>query len=90
MTRLHVRVTPRASRDAVVRRDPGGTVHVRVTAPPADGAANAAVARLLAKTLGLPARDVTLVSGATSRLKVFDVPVDERELDSRLAPRPSL
>ena len=38
---------------------------VRVTAAPADGAANKAVLKLLAKTLSVPRSAVTLVSGAT-------------------------
>jgi len=83
--RLPVRVTPRASRDALAGFDADGVLLVRVTAPPADGAANAAVTRLLARALGLPGRDIVLVSGATSRLKLFDVPLSEDELRARLA-----
>lgn len=84
MARLHVRVTPRSSREAVEGFDMEGTLHVRVTAPPADGAANAAVAKLLARALGLPPRDVVLVSGATARQKVFDIPMDPADARSRL------
>ncbi len=83
--RLAVRVTPRATRDAVEGFDAEGSLRVRVTAPPADGAANAAVARLLAKALGLPGRDVVLVVGATARQKLFDIPLDMDELRRRLA-----
>jgi uncharacterized protein (TIGR00251 family) len=64
-----VRVTPRSSRDGVEGADEAGEVRVRVTAPPADGAANKAVLRLVAKTLRLPRGAVTLVSGASSRHK---------------------
>jgi len=85
MSRLTVRVTPRAARDAVEGLDEAGAVRVRVTAAPAEGAANAAVTKLLAKTLDLPSRDVVLVSGATSRLKVFDVPLAIEEVGRRLA-----
>lgn len=86
MTRITVRVTPRAASDRIDGFDTAGRVRVRVTAPPADGAANAAVAKLLAKALGLPARDIALVYGATSREKVFEVPVDSDEIQSRLEP----
>ncbi|MGI8926714.1 MAG: DUF167 domain-containing protein [Tepidiformaceae bacterium] len=86
MARIQVRVTPRASRDSIELL-PDGAIRVRVTAAPADGAANAAAARRLAKSLALPPRDVVLVSGATSREKVFDVPLDPAELRRRLQPK---
>jgi len=82
--RLTVRVTPRSAADRVEGFDAAGTLRVRVTAPPAEGAANAAVVKLLAKALGLPPRDVVLVSGATAREKVFDVPLDLRAVQARL------
>jgi len=66
-----VRVTPGASRDAVTID--GNTVHLRVTAPPSDGAANDAVLRLLAAALGRPPRDLTLLRGASARIKLIGV-----------------
>ncbi len=84
VTRIAVRVTPRASRDAIEGFDAEGVLRVRVTAPPADGAANAAVAKLLASALGLPGRDVLLVSGATARAKVFEIAMDADQLALRL------
>ena len=66
---IAVRVTPRSNRDAVEGTDESGAIRVRVTAPPADGAANKAVTRLLARTLGLPKSAVSVVSGASSRHK---------------------
>ncbi len=85
MARLTVRVTPRSSRDEVVAVGADGVVRVRVTAAPVDGAANAAVARVLAEALGLPARDVVRVSGGASRTKVFEVSLGEDELKARLS-----
>lgn len=82
--RLHVRVTPRASRDAIEGFDDAGVLRVRVTAPPADGAANKAVTKLLASALGIPQRDVMLISGGSSRLKVFEVPLSAEEVTTRL------
>ena len=83
--RLAVRVTPRANRDVVVGFDESGTLFVRVTAAPADGAANAAVVKLLAKIFGLPQRDIVMTSGATSRLKTFEVPMERDELEMRVS-----
>jgi uncharacterized protein (TIGR00251 family) len=70
--RVDIRVTPRASRTRLqgVRH---GRVIVAVTAPPVDGAANAAAARVLAETLGVPRGAVRIVSGETGRDKVVEV-----------------
>ncbi|WBL37578.1 DUF167 family protein [Tepidiforma flava] len=59
-------------------------MRVRVRAAPADGAANAAVAALLAKALGLPGREVVLVQGAASRVKVFEVGLTLEQVAARL------
>lgn len=64
-------MTPGASRDEV--RIVDGTVQLRVTAPPADGAANEAVLRLLAAALGRPMRDLTLLRGASARIKLIGI-----------------
>nr|WP_275671246.1 DUF167 domain-containing protein [Sphingopyxis sp. BSN-002] len=66
-----MRVTPGASRDAV--RIDGDLVQVRVTAPPADGAANDAVIALLAAALDRPRRDLSLLRGASSRIKLIGI-----------------
>ena len=64
-------MTPGASRDAVLIE--GEAVQLRVTAPPADGAANEAVLKLLAAALGRPPRDLTLLRGATARIKLIGI-----------------
>ena len=64
-----VRVTPRGGTDAIEGVDGAGALRIRVAAAPADGAANVALTRLLAKTLGLPRRAVTVTSGTSSRHK---------------------
>jgi uncharacterized protein (TIGR00251 family) len=67
-TRIRVRLTPRSTRDEIAGwRD--GTLLVRVTAPPTEGRANAALERLLAKALGLPRTAVRVASGQQSRNK---------------------
>jgi uncharacterized protein YggU (UPF0235/DUF167 family) len=68
-----VRVTPRASANAVGgERD--GALLVRVTAAAAEGAANAAAVRALARALGVAPSEVRIERGATSRSKVVSVP----------------
>lgn len=68
---ISVRVTPKASRNAVSADDIG--VRVSVTTVPEDGKATAAVAKLLAKALGIAPSRLVLVRGAASRDKVFRV-----------------
>lgn len=67
-------MTPGAGRDEV--RIVDGAVLVRVTAAPADGAANEAVLKLLAAALGRPRRDLTLLRGATARIKLIGIALD--------------
>jgi len=70
--RLVVRLTPKGGRDCIdgiERRADGGVVlKLRVAAAPSEAAANAALTRLIAKTLGVAPRDVTLAAGATARV----------------------
>lgn len=69
---VRVRVHPRARRDRIAGVH-GDALKLEVTTAPEGGAANRAVERLLAIALGVPARDVTVVVGATSRSKVVAV-----------------
>jgi uncharacterized protein (TIGR00251 family) len=72
LVRFDVRVQPRASRNEVAGLH-NRALRVRRQAPPVDGAANDAQVRFLADELGLPKRDVRIVSGFGSRTKVVEV-----------------
>jgi uncharacterized protein (TIGR00251 family) len=72
MAEIEVRVIPRARRDEI-GDERGGRLLVRLTAPPVDGAANAALCRLVARRAGVPARRVSIVRGETARDKVVRV-----------------
>jgi uncharacterized protein (TIGR00251 family) len=72
MAEIAVRVISRARRDEVAgERD--GRLLIRLTAPPVEGAANAALCRLVARCARVPARRVSIVRGQTSRDKVIRV-----------------
>ena len=85
---LVVRLTPKGGRDSIDGVDTlaDGTVvlKARVRAAPSEGEANAALCRLLAKTLGVPPGRVEIVGGATSRLKRVKVMGDPKALDAAL------
>jgi uncharacterized protein (TIGR00251 family) len=87
-SRLTVVVKPRSSRSAIGKVREDGTLAVALKAPPVDGAANAELAKLLAKTLGVKKRDITIVSGATGRTKLLEIAgITASELRARLGLR---
>ncbi|MBA2733783.1 MAG: DUF167 domain-containing protein [Acidobacteria bacterium] len=60
-----VRVVPRAAHSSIIGEH-DGALRIRIAAPPVDGAANEELARVLARALDLPARDVEITSGHAS------------------------
>jgi uncharacterized protein (TIGR00251 family) len=84
MTDVSVRLQPRARRDEVIGERAGAIV-IRVTAPPVDGKANAALCAFVARAAGVPPSRVSVVRGQTSRDKVVRVDgVDEEILKQAL------
>ena len=69
---VDVQVVPRASRVAVGPAV-GDRLRVAVTAPPVDGAANAAVIDALARAFGVRRAAVRIVRGETGRRKTVDI-----------------
>ncbi|MBS1797194.1 MAG: YggU family protein [Acidobacteria bacterium] len=67
-----VRVVPRASKSEIVGEH-DGALKIRIASPPVDGAANAELVKLLAKTFGVPKSDVEIVSGQTSKSKQIKI-----------------
>jgi uncharacterized protein len=65
---LRVRVQPRSAADALGGVRDGALV-VRLTAPPIEGKANAALARVLGRALRVPPSAIEVVRGATGRDK---------------------
>lgn len=86
---IGIRVTPRSTKPGIGewKADPAGRpfLEVRVSAAPADGAANEEVIRLLSKAIGVPKSRLTIVSGQTARLKRIEMPLDEAEIRARLS-----
>lgn len=63
------KVVPRASKSEFAGREEAW-IKVRLQAPPVDGKANDALIAFLADYFKVPRRDVVLVAGQTSRLKI--------------------
>jgi hypothetical protein len=82
--RFTVRLTPRSGQDRIDGVGEAGELRARVRAVPEDGAANAALCRLVADALGVPDGFVTLVSGHRGRTKRLRV---ERALAADIARR---
>jgi len=84
MASLRLKVTPSASRDAVVGWQ-GDVLRVHVRAPAQRGKANDAVLRLLAAALGVDRSRLRIVHGQTSRQKVVSVDgLDQAQIRARL------
>jgi len=66
--RLRVQVQPRASRTELAGLH-GEMLRIRLAASPVEGAANEALVRFLAETLGVPRAAVAITAGGSSRRK---------------------
>ena len=85
VARLSVKVIPGSSR-SVIAGWLGDALKVKVAAAPERGKANAAVQALLSEALGVPAKNVTIVSGPTSPRKVVEIAgLSEEKLRRKLA-----
>jgi uncharacterized protein (TIGR00251 family) len=85
---IAIRVTPRSAKPGIggwrAGADGRDELEVRVAEAPADGAANEAVIKLLAKALGVSRSELSIISGATSRHKRVEIPFDVAEARGRL------
>lgn len=85
---LTVRLTPKGGRDSIdgieTLSDGRAVLKARVRAVPSEGEANAALVKLLAKSLDVPARSVVVTGGATARVKRIAIDGEASELIARL------
>ena len=79
-----VRVVPRASKSEIVGEH-DGALKVRIASPPVDGAANAELIKLLAKTFGVSKSQIEIIAGQTSKTKQIKITkTDARNLTAIL------
>ncbi|PTQ11705.1 hypothetical protein CLG96_09425 [Sphingomonas oleivorans] len=86
--RLALRLTPRAGRNGLdgvmAGADGRPALHVRLAAPPVDGAANKALIAFLAEALGMRKGDISILSGETARMKLVRLAGDGDRIAARL------
>jgi uncharacterized protein len=83
---LQLSIMPNAKRTEVDGLH-DGALRVRLAAPPIDGRANEALIVWLAKSLGVPKRDVELLRGESSRRKQVAIAVSYPVASAWLAER---
>ena len=71
-TVIKVKVIPRSSRTEILGKE-NDIYRMKLTDPPVEGKANKAVIALLAEKLGVPKREIEIVSGKTGRLKTIRI-----------------
>lgn len=70
---MTVTVKPGSRKGPLVETAPDGTVTVYVREPATEGRANKAVGEVIARHLGVPKSCVSLIGGATARVKRFRI-----------------
>lgn len=73
MQKVKLRVIPRA-RQNKIDVDGNGVYRIHITAAPVDGAANAAVIKMMAEYFDIPKSQIKIVRGETSRDKIIEIP----------------
>ena len=85
---MAVRLTPKGGRDSIdgveILSDGRSVLKARVRAAPMEGEANAALVKLIAKSLDVAPRAVNLTTGATSRIKRVTIEGDGVVLAAKL------
>ena len=83
--KISVRLQAKASREGLRVWDEGGVLRVHVKEAPVDGAANAALVRLVAKYLRISRGAISIIHGATGRNKILKVEgLSARQIKNRL------
>ena len=72
-TALAIRVTPRSRKNEVVEILSDGTIKIRLTAPPVEGKANAALIDFLSKILDVPSSNIEIVAGNSGHDKLVSI-----------------
>lgn len=81
---VHIKAVPGASKSEIAGIQ-GGMLRIRIAAAPEDGKANACLISFFSKLLDCPKKEISLVSGEKSRVKILSIPIQHRALLEKLA-----
>lgn len=82
--KLNLFIQPKASKNEIIGLH-NGALKIKITAPPVDGKANAALIEFLSEILDVPKRQIEILKGETGRNKAVEVlGLTEDELRGRL------
>ncbi len=70
---LTIRLRPNASQNKITGFMSDGSLKISLSAPATDNKANQELIKLLAGEFGVSAKNVTIISGATTRIKLVRV-----------------
>jgi hypothetical protein len=83
---LAIRVIPGASQNGITDILDDGTIRIRLTAPPVEGKANAALIDFLSKTLDVPKNKIEIIAGHTRRDKLVSIlDIDAETIQARIS-----
>jgi len=71
--KLTIKVIPRSSENKIAETMSDGTLKVKLTAAPVDGAANKSLINILAKHFGVAKSKIKILKGETSKMKVVEI-----------------
>jgi uncharacterized protein len=70
--RIYVKVSPRSSKNEVIKISEG-EYKVRLTAPPVDGEANDMLIKVLADHFGVGRSLIEIVGGKSAKIKIIEI-----------------
>lgn len=70
--RIYVKVSPRSSKNEVIKISEG-EYKVKLTAPPVDGQANDMLIKVLAGYLGVSKSSLQIIGGKSAKIKIIEI-----------------
>ncbi|PIR04559.1 MAG: hypothetical protein COV59_00335 [Candidatus Magasanikbacteria bacterium CG11_big_fil_rev_8_21_14_0_20_39_34] len=75
--KISVKVIPKSSQNKIIGNIKDGSIKVKLTAPPVDGAANKALIVFLSKELKIPKSKIQILKGEGSKNKILSLDIEK-------------